>query len=165
MITTKRPILRIRNKDLIDPENDRPLELGLYDVLLPCRKFSISHKVAEVGRVSLTTEFLVRLLKSIDGMKEDDVASFFGYDLREMSFVLSEAETNDFVNRKDGRIYLTAVGQGLFRPNSEYPEIFEVDSRQEMVGFDLIALAPEERSYLGTFERRLQNFIWLILKK
>ena len=70
-------------------------------------------------------------------------------------FVLSEAETNDFVNRKDGRIYLTAVGQGLFRPNSEYPEIFEVDSRQEMVGFDLIALAPEERSYLAIFQRRL----------
>ncbi|VAW74107.1 hypothetical protein MNBD_GAMMA13-308 [hydrothermal vent metagenome] len=155
MKTIKRPTLGIRNKGLIDPDNDRPLELGVYDVLLPCRKFSISHKVAEVGRVSLTTEFLVRLLKSIDGMKEDDVASFFGYDLREISFVLSEAETNDFVNRKDGRIYLTAVGQGLFKPGSEYPEIFEVDSRQEMVGFDLIALAPEERPYLSAFERRL----------
>ena len=82
MITTKRPILRIRNKDLIDPENDRPLELGLYEFHCHVENF-LSHKVAEVGRVSLTTEFLVRLLKSIHGMKEDDVASFFGYDLRD----------------------------------------------------------------------------------
>lgn len=155
MKSTQRPTLSLRNKSLIEPESDRPLELGVYDVLLPCRQFAVSHKVAEVGRVSLTAEFLLRLLKSVDEMKEEDVAAFFGYDRREMFFVLSEVETNDFVVRKDGRIFLTTVGQGLFRDGSEYPEIFEVDSRRETVGFDLIALAPEDRRFLDIFERRL----------
>lgn len=155
MKSTQRPILSLRNKSLIVPESDGPLELGVYDVLLPCRQFAISHKVAEVGRVSLTAEFLLRLLKSVDGMKEEDVAAFFGYDRREMYFVLSEVETNDFVVRKDGRVFLTTVGQGLFRDGSEYPEIYEVDSRRETVGFDLIALAPEDRRFLDVFERRL----------
>lgn len=155
MKSTQRPTLSLRSKSLIEPESDRPLELGVYDVLLPCRQFAVSHKVAEVGRVSLTAEFLLRLLKSVDGMKEEDVAAFFGYDRREMFFVLSEVETNDFVARKDGRVFLTTVGHGLFRDGSEYPEIFEVDSRRETVGFDLIALAPEDRRSLDTFERRL----------
>lgn len=155
MRTTKRRTLTLRGTSLVDPDSDRPIELAVYDVLLPCRRFAVSHKVAEVGRVSLTTEFLLRLLKSADGMKEEDVATFFGYDRREMSFVLSEVEMNGFVLRKDGRIYLTTVGQGLFRDGSDHPEIFEVDSRRESVGFDLIALAPEDYSYLDAFELKL----------
>lgn len=155
MKTMQRPTLSLGNKELVVPGNDRPVELGIYDVLLPCRQFSISYKVAEVGRVSITTEFLLRLLKSADGMKEADVASFFGYERREMSFVMSEIETNGFVGRTDGRIYLTAASQGLFRSGSEYPEIFEVENRRETVGFDLIALAPEERRSLDVFECRL----------
>lgn len=155
MKTNQRPILTLKSKSLIDVESDGPLELAVYDVLLPCRQFAVSHKVAEVGRVSVTSEFLLRLLKTVDGMKEEDIAAFFGYDQREMSFVMSEVEANDFVVRKDGRVHLTTVGQGLFRDGSEYPEIYEVDSRREMVGFDLIALAPEDRGFLGEFERRL----------
>jgi hypothetical protein len=155
MKSVKRPTLALKGNYLIEPVSDRPLQLGVYDVLLPCRQFIVSHKVAEVGRVSLTGEFLLRLLKSVDGMNENDVAAFFGYDEREMPFVLSEVETNDFVTRKDGRVYLTTVGQALFRDGSEYPEIFEVITCRERTGFDLIALAPEERRYLDSFERRL----------
>ena len=155
MNTKQRPTLSLKNRSLVDPESDRPLELGIYDVLLPCRMFSVSHKVAEVGRVSITAEFLLRLLKSVDGIKEEDVAAFFGFDRREMSFVLSEVEAYDFAARNDGRVFLTTVGHGLFRDGSESPEIFEVHDRRETVGFDLISLAPEVRRHLSKFELRL----------
>src|SRR5262249_47159834 len=138
MKAAKQQTLRLKSSTLIDPEDDRPLELAVYDVLLPCRQFAVAHKVAELGRVSLTAEFLLRLLKSVEGIKEEDVAGFFGYDRREMAFVLSEVETNDFVIRKDGRVYLTTISQGLFRDGSAFPEIFEVDGRTDTVGFDLI---------------------------
>jgi hypothetical protein len=129
--------------------------LGIYDVLLPCRLYTIDHKVTEVGRVSLTAEFLLRLLKSVDGMNESDVAAFFGFDHRDMSFVLNEVDTHGYVDRKDGKLWLTAVGQALFRDASPYPEIYEIEERRETVAFDLIALAPQERGSLELFELRL----------
>jgi hypothetical protein len=150
-----RPILTLKSAAPGDPTDDRPLELGVYDLLLRCRHFAIDHKVAEVGRVSLTAEFVLRLLKSVDGMSEDDVAAFFGFDRRDMSFVLTEVETQGYVSRQDGRLWLTTIGHAVFRDRSTHPEIFEVERRRETIGFDLVALAPEDRRFLDDFERRL----------
>ncbi len=152
MAKTKRPILTLRRAD---PADDRAVILGTYDVLLPCRLYTVDHKVTEVGRVSLTAEFLLRLLKSVDGMSETDVAAFFGFDNRDMSFVLNEIDTHGYVDRKDGQLWLTPLGQALFRGASPYPEIYEIEERQETVGFDLIALAPQDRGSLELFELRL----------
>ena len=63
-----------------------------YDVLLPCRMFLIDHKVAVLGRTSLTTEFLLRLVKAVPGISRKMPPAFFGFNLRETSFVLAEAE-------------------------------------------------------------------------
>jgi hypothetical protein len=137
------------------PEEDGPLELATYDVLLPCRRFDIEHKVAVLGRVSLTAEFLLRLLKSADGLDEAVAAAFFGFDLRDMSFVLSEVEGLGYVERREGRLWLTFAGMALFRPDSDQPQIFEVEALRESVGFDLLSLAPEKPRFLDDFERNL----------
>lgn len=143
---------------LVDPDADRPMQLGVYDVLLPCRQFLIDHKVAVLGSVSLTAEFVLRLVRSIEGISEEDTASFFGFDRRDMSFVLNEAEVHGYVVRQDGRLWLTKAGESLFRAGSRYPEIFEVEQRREKTGFDLIALAPQEFTPLDEFQRRLPEF-------
>ena len=150
-----RPTLTLPGRGLVDAVDDRPLEVASYDVQLPCRRFRIEHKVALLGRVSLTAEFLLRLVRSLDGVAEDDAAAFFGFDRREGSYVLNEVVTQSFVERRDGRLWLSAEGHSLFRDGSGQPEIFAVESRVDSVGFDLLSLAPERWRFQEAFDFRL----------
>jgi hypothetical protein len=152
MAARKPALLRLKSHGLVDPEDDRPIELAVYDVLLPCRNFLIDHKVAVLGRTSLTTEFLLRLAKAVPGLSEEDAAAFFGFNMRETSFVLAEAEAPGYIERRDGRLWLTMAGDALFRDGSSEPEIFAVEPRRREVGFDLISLAPQRPRFLSEFE-------------
>jgi hypothetical protein len=145
-----RSILKLKTSN--ETLDDAVVDVGVFDVLLPSRFFSITHKVAELGRVSMTTEYLLRLLSAVDGIDEDQVKEFFAFDQREMAFVLAEAEANDYVVRTNGRLWLTSTGRGLFRDGSAEPQIFDVEKRTERVGLDLFALAPQERESLSRFE-------------
>jgi hypothetical protein len=89
------------------------------------------------GRTSLTTEFLLRLVKAVPGISQEDAAAFFGFNLREASFVLAEAEGFGFVARRDGRLWLTVTGDGFFRHGCAEPDIFAAEPRRKDVGFDL----------------------------
>lgn len=153
MISHPRPILSLSG--LLKPEEDKDLELASYEVLLPCRRFDVDHKVAVLGRVSLTAEFLLRLVKSVDGIDENEAALFFGFGLRDMSFVLAEVEGLGYVERREGRLWITLSGMSLFLEGSEEPKIFEVEARRENVGFDLISLAYEHPRGLDDFSRAL----------
>lgn len=155
MSTAMRPLLTLPKAPTSEPPEDRTFILDVYDLLLPCRSFQISYKVAEVGKVSLTTEFLLCLLHSVDGMDENAVAMFFGFDRREQSFVLTEAESHDYIVRRDGRLWLTETGRGLFMGGDEEPRIYDVEKRIERVDFDLIALAPQATMKLSRFEMHL----------
>jgi hypothetical protein len=135
-------------------DEDGSVPVGLFDVLLPSRRFVIHHKVAVLGQVSLTAEFLLRLLHAVDGMHEQDVAQFFGFNATEMAFVVGEAESRSYVVRRNGRILLTDAGYALFK-DGERPQIFEVERRIEKVAFDLLALAPCEWERLSDFEHSL----------
>jgi len=135
-------------------DEERIVPVGLFDVLLPSRRFVIHHKVAVLGQVSLTAEFLLRLLHAVDGMHEQDVAQFFGFNATEMAFVVGEAESRSYVVRRNGQILLTDAGYALFK-DGERPQIFEVERRVEKVGFDLLALAPCEWERLSDFEYAL----------
>lgn len=135
-------------------EEDRNIPVGLFDVLLPSRQFVVHHKVAEVGQVALTTEFLLRLLYSVDGMEEEDVAQFFGFNAVEMAFVVNEAESRGYVYRVGGRIWLADAGHALFM-DGQRPQILEVQRRTEKIGFDLLSMAPCERVNLSEFELAL----------
>ena len=150
---SKRPILSLPPSTALpdDADENREIQLATYDVLLPCRRFNISYKVAVLGRVSLTAEFLLRLLKSADGLDEGSAATFFGFDRRDMSFVLSEVESNGYVERKDGKLWLTIAGQNLFRDGSDKPEIFEIERVRENVALDLLALAPERSQWMEDY--------------
>lgn len=155
MAIRKQPRLHLKGQGLVAPEDDRSIELAVYDVLLPCRMFQIDHKVAVLGRTSLTTEFLLRLVKAVPGISQEDAAAFFGFNLRETSFVLAEAEAPGFVERRDGRLWLTMAGDGLFRDGSAEPEIFAVEPRRKDAGFDLLSLAPQHPRFLTEFELAL----------
>lgn len=157
MTATKRRTLTLPKGQVAKADSvneERNIVVGLFDVLLPSRQFLVHHKVAEVGEVSLTTEFLLRLLYSVDGLAEQDVAQFFGFNATEMAFVVNEAESRAYVTREAGQIWLTEAGYALFK-DGERPQILEVQKRTEKIGFDLISLAPCDRENLSEFERAL----------
>lgn len=155
MSNITRPLLTLRQAPTSVPPEDSTFILDIYDLLLPCRSFKVAYKVAEVGKVSLVTEFLLRLLHTVDGMDEDAVSTFFGFNRRELSFVLTEAESHDYIARREGRLWLTETGRGLFLDGDEEPRIYDIEKRENWVDFDLIAFAPQSTSKLSSFERQL----------
>lgn len=152
-MNSSRPILKLPKK-IPSPEaadDEIAVQVGIYDLLLPSRRYEIHHKVAVLGEVSFTTEFLLRLLYSVDGMTEKDVARFFDFNHVEMAFVVNEAEAREYICREEGRLWLTDAGYSLFK-SGDHPQILEVEKRTEKVGFDLLSLAPCEWEYLSEFE-------------
>jgi hypothetical protein len=134
---------------------DEPFDVAVFDVLLPCRSFEVKHKVTESCRVSMTAEFLLRLLRASDGFEEIDFQNFFGFDAEERSFVLREAEEAGYVERRNGRLWLTAIGRGLFKDGEEEPVIYEVEQRTIRAGFDLLSFAPSGVESFSKFDQWL----------
>jgi hypothetical protein len=134
---------------------DEPFDVAVFDVLLPCRSFEVKHKVTESGRVSMTAEFLLRMLRASDGFEEADFQKFFGFDGEERSFVLREAEEAGYVERRNGRLWLTALGRGLFKDGEEEPVIYQVEQRTIRVGFDLLSFAPSVVESFSKFDQWL----------
>jgi len=156
-VDKKRSILRLKRDELVPAEEDRKVELGVYDLLLPCRRFEVSYKVAVLKEVSPTLEFLLRLVKSIPGIGESDVREFFGYSRPEMEYVLSEATMPAYVERHEGRLWLTLAGEGLFSEGERGPSILTVEDRDGSFGFDLLSLSPERPRRLDETERWLPD--------
>lgn len=135
-----------------DEKNSSSIDIGIYDVHLPCRQYRINFKVAELGKVSLTTEFLLRLVHAVDGIYETDAANFFDFSAPEMSYLLNEAISLGYINRESGRLWLTHAGTDLFVQDSEYPQIFDVEDNTLNCGFDLISFSYQEKSYYDIFD-------------
>ena len=79
MANPQRPLLRLKEHELLPADEDRKVEVGVYDVLLPCRKYEVAYKVAILGKVSQSLEFLLRLVKVVPGIAEESAAAFFGF--------------------------------------------------------------------------------------
>lgn len=154
----KRPIITLkRPEDYAPPEDDVRVDLHTYDLLLPCRRYEINYKVALLGNISPTLEFLLRLLKSVEGISEDDARGFFGYSRTEMEFVLNEGTTPGYVDRRESRLWLTTAGENLFSDSSDEPAIFAVERRSKEYGFDQLSLSPERPTPLGRLEMFLPD--------
>lgn len=138
-----------------ESEEDRTIDIGVFDIRLPCRKFSVIHKVTKEANLSLTLEFLLRLVHTSDGIPEEDAAAFFGFDHREFSFVVGEAENKGYVSRRDGRLWIMDAGRNLFRTDEDLPQIYKVEQETERIGFDLLAFAPTDADSLNGFDRAM----------
>lgn len=131
------------------------VEVNVIELRLPCRSFRIRYKVAEPGEFSMTTEFLLRLLRLVNGLPETTVGEFFGFTNDETRFIVDHVENQGYVRRSKGRVHLTEAGHGLFSEGEE-PALFEVSSKEERFDFDLVSLAPSDQfRVFDDFEYRL----------
>ncbi|MDW9819721.1 hypothetical protein GOC60_33905 [Sinorhizobium meliloti] len=155
MSVEKRRTLTLPSRDRNAPEpatSETRVELGTIDVLLPCRNFEVSYKVAELGVVSPTLEFLMRFVKAVPGVDESEIAQFFGFSLTDLNYVLNEALEPGYIERRASRMWLTSAGEDLFRDESDEPKIFSVQERRRVIGFDLMSVAPQPPRRLDNVE-------------
>lgn len=152
---SSRPVLRLKGHELVPPDEDRRVEVGVYEILLPCRKYEVAYKVAVLGQVSPSLEFLLRLVKSVPGISADDCAMFFGYSRGELAYVLDEALGPGYLERKSGKLWLTSAGDSLFRDGEKEPSIFSVEGRNRSIGFDFLSIAPQQPKSLDLLELSL----------
>ncbi len=150
-----RPVLHLKSHELVPADEDRRVELGEFEALLPCRKYAIDYKIAVLGQVSPTLEFFLRLVKTVPGITDDDAAAFFGYSRSEMAYVVEEALGPGYVELRGGRLWITTAGDGLFRDGETEPSIFSVESRGRSFGFDFLSVAPQQPSFLDPLELSL----------
>ncbi|MFO1036187.1 MAG: hypothetical protein U1E45_05015 [Geminicoccaceae bacterium] len=155
MANQARPLLRLKGNELVPADEDRRVEIGVYDVLLPCRQYEVAYRVAILGKVSQSLEFLLRLVKAVPGIAEESAAAFFGFDQAEIEYVLNEATGPGFVERREGRLWLTSAGDALFREGTDDPAIYTVEERRRDLGFDLLAIAPQAPRSLDSVELAL----------
>lgn len=153
----ERPIITLRSNELVPPKEDRRVDMYTFDVLLPCRRYEVDYKVAVLGQMTPTLEFLLRLLKSAEGITEDDVQLFFGYNRVEMEFVLAEGFNPGYVERRSNRLWLTLAGEALFSQSDEGPAIYSVENRKNTFGFDQLAIAPQRHLPLDLMEMGLPD--------
>jgi len=150
-----RKIISLGKRDDAEAIDEPVVTIDFFEILLPCRKFKIGYKVAERGAVSVTTEFLLRLLYSVDGMDEIAISEFFGFDARELAFVLEEVTTWDYAVSRDGKVWLTEMGRRLFPNGETTPHILSVEKRSDHVGFDLLSLCPQDFEPINKFDLSL----------
>lgn len=134
---------------------EQEIEVDVIDARLPCRNFEITYKVAEIGKVSLTSEFMLRLVRIVDGISEAEAAKFFAFSESEMTYVVNSLDYHGFLERAEGGLYLTEAGRSLFKAGSEEPQLYEVERRIERHGFDLVSVAPAAFSVLSRFDSEL----------
>jgi len=146
----KRPTLTLKPFiDVLSSDDDMRVDLYTFDLLLPCRRYEINYKIALLGNISPTLEFLLRLVRTVDGLEEDEARTFFGFSRTEMEYVISEATTPGYVDRIESRLWLTVAGDALFSEGGSQPAIFNVESRSKQFGFDQLSLSPEYRSIVS----------------
>jgi hypothetical protein len=152
MQTPSRPVLHLKGNEPVPADEDRRVELGEFEALLPCRKYAIDYKIAVLGQVSPTLEFLLRLVKSVPGIADETAAAFFGYSRGEMAYVVEEALGPGYIDSRSGKFWITTAGESLFREGEKEPTIFSVESRGRSFGFDLLSLSPQQPRHLDSVE-------------
>jgi hypothetical protein len=138
-----------------EEDEGRSIEVDSLDVRLPCRIYEVSYQLADAGRFSLTTEFLLRLLKAVDSLPENDLSGFFAFTREEMAYVVSSAERYEYVVRSGGKVRLTEKGASLFEIGSDVPSLYDVKKRSGRFAFDLVSFCPVRGKMLSNFESKL----------
>jgi len=130
-------------------------DIDVVDTLLPCRRYAISYRVAEAGKLSLASEFVLRLVHSVDGMPEREAGEFFGFSGDEIAYAVDDLVTLGYVERRGEALWLTASGQAAFSSGTDEPELYEVEQRTDRHAFDLASFSPARFESLSAFEMLL----------
>lgn len=137
-------------------EQDETAEDSVYEIdflhlRLPLKLYQISYQVADEGQFSLTSEFLLRILKALSSVSEREIAQFFQFSADEVSYIVNSAERFGFIQRNNGLLQLTSLGDSKFENNSDEPCLYSVHKKARTLFFDLISFCPQASDHLDKF--------------
>ena len=123
---------------------------------LPCRFYRITYKVAEHRKMPLVSEHMLRLLKALRSISDNDICEFFGLRVDEALHVIKQLMRDNFATYIDGVISITSTGEELFDHfNDDVPAIYKIESHTHDFCFDQISREPVGHDSLSPFTMRL----------
>jgi hypothetical protein len=132
------------------------VEVDAIDVRLPCRVFKARYKVAQSGKFSLTTEFLLRLLLAVGDMHDREVGGFFGFDDDEADHAIGAAVSQGYVDQlTGGRLRLSDAGRAAFHLGAGRPHVYEIDEREDSFALDALSFSPITIGWQDDFDLTL----------
>lgn len=113
-------------------------EFNEVDYIVPAETYNIEYSYLSKQGFPFTKEFLLRTLY-ISPLSKFEVASFFGFNQRELNIAIEEPISKSEVTYlEDGRLCLTALAKGYFSDFEDKPMVEKPLSRTSPVTFELV---------------------------
>lgn len=114
------------------------IEFNEVDYIVPAETYNIEYSYLTKQGFPFTKEFLLRTLY-ISPLSKFELASFFGFNQRELSVAIEEPMSKSEVSYlEDGRLCLTALAKGYFSALEDKPMVEKPQSRTSQVTFELV---------------------------
>jgi hypothetical protein len=140
----------------VSPEPSlQPIEVDRLSYLVRAQKFRISATVMRKTAISLATEYAVRLVHLVPGVRPEDIAAYFDFGVAETRVLIQDLLESQLVAEKNGGFFLSARGESAVSPVSGQLQLFEIEEITPTQGFDLVAFAPIDDVALNLGEARL----------
>ncbi|CAM3920729.1 hypothetical protein [Rheinheimera salexigens] len=125
------------------------IEFNEVDYIVPAETYSIEYSYLSKQGFPFTKDFLLRVLY-ISPLSKLELASFFGFNQRELDVALEEPINKSEVSYlEDGRLCLTTVAKGYFSPLQDKPMVEKPESRTSDATFELVGFNKVNKSNGG----------------
>jgi len=131
------------------------MEVDRLSFLVRAQRFRIAATVMKKTAISISTEYAVRLVHLVPGVRAEDIAAYFDFGAAETMVLIQDLLESQLVNEKNGGFFLSARGESAVSKVSEQLNLFEIEEITPTQGFDLIAFAPIDDVELNPGEARL----------
>ncbi|MBL0710836.1 MAG: hypothetical protein JJV99_07480 [Colwellia sp.] len=127
------------------------IEFNEVDYIVPAETYNIKYSYLTKQGFPFTKEFLLRTLY-ISPLSKFELASFFGFNQRELSEAIEEPMSKREVSYlEDGRLCLTALAKGYFSTLEDKPMVEKPQSKTSNVTFELVGFNKVRNQHEGWF--------------
>lgn len=125
------------------------IEFNEIDYIVPAETYRIEYSYLSKQGFPFTKDFLLRALH-ISPLSKFELASFFGFNPRELDVALEEPiNKNEVTYLEDGRLSLTVLSKGYFSSLDDKPMVEKPQSRPSMISFELLGFNKVNKQHGG----------------
>ena len=127
------------------------IEFNEIDYIVPAETYSVAYSYLSKQGFPFTKDFLLRVLH-ISSLSKYELASFFGFNPRELDVALEEPiNKNEVCYLDDGRLSLTALSKGYFSSLDDKPMVEKPQSRSSTISFELLGFNKVGKQHGGWY--------------
>ena len=127
------------------------IEFNEIDYIIPAETYSVAYSYLSKQGFPFTKDFLLRVLH-ISSLSKYELASFFGFNPRELDVALEEPiNKNEVCYLDDGRLSLTSLSKGYFSSLDDKPMVEKPQSRSSTISFELLGFNKVGKQHGGWY--------------